>query len=63
MNFIKIGDCSSFCSSVCRLNVREVNVLQTSLISLTKGGYVFGSISLSVCLFLDITQKVINGFG
>ena len=25
------------------------------------GGYVFGSIGLSVCLFVDITQKVMNG--
>ena len=31
---------------------------------LGKGGYVFGSIGLSVCLFVDnITQKVMNGLG
>ena len=28
------------------------------------GGYVFGSVGLSVCLFVaNITQKVINGLG
>ena len=32
--------------------------------SLAKGGYVFGSAGLPVCLFVDnITQKVINGLG
>ena len=35
---------------------------------LGKGGYVFGSVGLSVCLFVclsvnDITQKVMNGLG
>ena len=31
---------------------------------LGKGGYVFGSIGLSVCLFVDnISQKVMNGLG
>ena len=35
---------------------------------LDKGGYVFGSVGLSVCLFVclfvdNITQKVINGLG
>ena len=31
---------------------------------LGKGGYVFGSVGLSVCLSVDnITQKVMNGLG
>ena len=31
---------------------------------LGKGGYVFGSVGLSVCLSVDnITQKVLNGLG
>ena len=31
---------------------------------LGKGGYVFGSVGLSVCLFVDnISQKVMNGLG
>ena len=35
---------------------------------LGKGGYVFGSVGLSVCLFVclsvdNITQKVMNGLG
>ena len=30
---------------------------------LGKGGYVFGSTGLSVCQFVDITQKVMNGLG
>ena len=31
---------------------------------LGKGGYVFGSVGLSVCLFVDnITHKVMNGLG
>ena len=31
---------------------------------LFKGGYVFGSVGLSVCLSVDnITQKVMNGLG
>ena len=31
---------------------------------MNKGGCVFGSEGLSVCLFVDnITQKVMNGFG
>ena len=31
---------------------------------LGKGGYVFGIVDLSVCLFVDnITQIVMNGFG
>ena len=31
---------------------------------LGKGGFVFGSVGLSVCLFVDnITQKVMNGLG
>ena len=31
---------------------------------LGKGGHVFGSTGLSVCLFVDnITQKVMNGLG
>ena len=31
---------------------------------LGKGGYVFGGVGLSVCLFVDnITQKVMNGLG
>ena len=37
--------------------------LITSL-ALAKGGYIFGSVGLSVCLFADnITPKVMNGFG
>ena len=32
--------------------------------SLAKGGYAFGGVGLSVCLFVDnITQKVMNGLG
>ena len=32
--------------------------------SLAKGGYVFSSIGLSVCLFVDnITKKLVNGLG
>ena len=36
--------------------------------SLAKGGYIFGSVGLSVCLFVclfvdNITQKVMNGLG
>ena len=30
---------------------------------LGKGGYVFGSVCLFVCLFVDITQTVMNGLG
>ena len=30
---------------------------------LGKGGYAFGSVGLSVWLFVDITHKVMNGFG
>ena len=31
---------------------------------LGKGGYVFGSVGVSVCLFVDnITHKVMNGLG
>ena len=32
----RIGDCSSVCSSVCRLNGQEVNDLQTSLVKTSK---------------------------
>ena len=38
--------------------------LMTHIYLLGKGGYVFGSVGLSVCLFVNnITQKVVNGLG
>ena len=40
------------------MNYREKKAFITSL---AKGGYVFGSIGLSICLFVDITQNVMNG--
>ena len=37
---------------------------QRTFYLLGKGGYVFGGVGLSVCLFVDnITQKVMNGSG
>ena len=41
-----------------------VRIMSCSLYLLGKGGYVFGSVGLSVCLFVNnVTQKVMNGLG
>ena len=41
----------------------NVSVTKLDFYLLGKGGYVFGCVGLSVCLFVDITQKVMNGLG
>ena len=43
--YYEIGDCSSFCSSLCRLNGWEVNVLQTTLVSLSFKCFLFFCVS------------------
>jgi len=40
-----------------------LNLAQSNITSAEEGGYVFGSVCLSVCLFVRrITHKLVNGF-
>ena len=49
--------CVNICVCVC------INHIIIYCYLLGKGGYVFGSVGLCVCLSVDITHKDMNGLG
>ena len=48
---------------VARSEHLNIEWIDCNIDHLSKGGYVVGSVGLSVCLSVDITQKVMNGLG